>query len=139
MIVQHDSIAEFTSTLGEGHGKSLMILSYDTNRPFEVELIFPGNPSWTFAKSILFDALTYDGTQGLGDVQLLDDDDETGNIIFFLSSPDGIAALKVRTNIVVDFADEIRQLDFEYADQAKTVVRTALDDFLTNLTTTSEE
>ena len=136
MIHEQDVRVTVTSTLAEGEAKGLAIMHYDSEDPFAINLIFPGQPSGVFAKSILFDAITHDGTQGLGDVQILDDDDETGTFVFFLSSPEGVAAIKIKTDDVIEFADEIREIDLAGGEDS--AVSDALELWLTGLAVAGE-
>lgn len=136
MIHEQDVRVVVTSTLNTEQAKGLAIMHYDSEDPFAVTLIFPGQPYWQFAKSILFDAITHTGVQGLGDVQVLDDDDETGTFVFFLSSPEGVAAVKIKTDDVIEFADEIREIDLAGGEES--AVSDALEIFLSGLMITEE-
>lgn len=136
MIHEQDVRVLVSSTLSSETTKGLAIMHYNSEDPFAMTLIFPGLPSWSFAKSILFDAITHDGTQGLGDVQILDDDDETGTFVFFLSSPEGVAAVKIPTDDVIEFADEIREIDLAGGEES--AVSDALELWLSGLPVAGE-
>lgn len=131
MIHEQEARITVASTLSEESIKAMAIMHYNSEDPFAMSLIFPGNDPWTFGKSILFDAITHDGTQGVGDVQILDDDDETGTFIFFLTSPEGVAAVKIKTADVIEFADEIREIDLAGGEES--AVSDALEIFLSGL------
>lgn len=129
MIHEQDVITRITSTLDPETFTHSGILRYNSDDPLAIALVFSGaNPTWTFGKEILFDAITKHGVQGQGDVQILDDDDATGTFVFFLGSPEGVAAVRIRTDDVVQFADEIREID--YSANEDTSISKALDQFL---------
>lgn len=135
MITEREVRITAASTLSDQSETGPAIMHYDSEDPFALTLIFPGQ-NWSFAKSILFDAITHVGTQGVGDVQILDDDTETGTFIVFLSSPDGVAAIKIPTDDVIEFADEIREIDL--AGGTDNAVSDALEIFLSGLMITEE-
>jgi hypothetical protein len=131
MIYAQPIVAEVASTLGTEVTRGYGTLRYDSEDPFAIHLVFDGVPIWSFAKTLLFDAITHTGTQGVGDVQILDDDDETGMFIFFLASPEGVAAVKIPTDDVIEFAEQAREIDLAGGEEM--AVSDALEDFLTGL------
>lgn len=136
MIHEQDVRVVVTSTLSTEQAKGLAIMHYNSEDPFAVALIFPDASAWFFAKSILFDAIMNDGTQGIGDVQIRDDDDATGTFVLFLSSPDGVAAVKVPTDDMIKFADEVREIDLAGGEES--AVSDALELWLSGLPVTGE-
>lgn len=105
MIHEQDTDAVVTSTLARGDARGLVILRYDTEDPYAMHLVFPGNDPWRFSRDIVADALAIPGNKGIGDVQVRDDT-ETGKVIFFLSSPEGLAAVKIPREDVAEFIGE---------------------------------
>jgi hypothetical protein len=114
-----------------------MIATYDTADPLVVKFKFPesGNVTWSVAKSIVLQGADTPGMIcGSGDVQILNDADDTRKIILFLSSPDGAAAIKIDPDTYVDYVEGIRDIDVTYSEED--VIGTALDRFLTELRNT---
>jgi hypothetical protein len=139
MIHEQDVKTRITSTLDPKTFSAPGVLRYNSEDPLAVALDFlgPGNPTWTFGKTILFDAIARIGVQGDGDVQILNDDDDSGTFVFFLSSPEGVAAVRISTDDVVQFADEI--MEIEHSDSEDIAISTALDRFLAEHSITEGE
>lgn len=109
MIHQADVFAHVKTSAGFDDDQVPVILSYNGDDPYAVEITFdfPEGPTWIIGRDLLAHALDTDGVQGEGDVQVLKDGDTM--LIFLateISKTAHTAAVKILKVEVIEFLDE---------------------------------
>ena len=135
MIHEQDMRVSVTSTLADGTGNGIVILRYDSADPYAVHLVLP-DQGWVFGRTLLLDSFANPRTQGVGDVQVLDDE-ANGKTIVFLDSPEGVAALKFERTDIETFLTE--SFEIVPLDDESTFLDAELETFLSGILTASEE
>lgn len=135
MIHEQDMRITVTSTLGEGTGTGIVILRYDSADPYAVHLVLP-EQEWVFSRDLLLDSFAKPRVQGVGDVQVLDDEAAEKTIVF-LDSPEGVAALKFERSDIETFLTESFEI-VPFGDESEHL-NAELETFLSGILTASEE